>query len=537
MSTNFKAKIDGRGRFVQDIVNDIFEDRGIDDQEHFLNPTEADLLPLDALPNIERAYEKVMYAVVNGYKICVMADVDTDGICSGAIMYRYLMDLGADVYVVINDGKRHGLIDTDLSRFDEADFIIIVDSLDEDTSQYERLNAKGKNVIILDHHTVNPNIPYEKYATLVTSQTGYPNEFLSGAGVTWKFCKYIDDQNGLDFADQYVDLAGIGIVADMMDMREMENRYIVSQALKHLHNPACKKIIGSFEFNSRGIGFSIAPLINAANRMNKNDDALYAFITDENKEILEHIRVLRWCKEEQNKKVEEIMKQIQPQIDAQIEDKFFAVFTQSGASLSGLIATAISAKYQKPTIVLRKQEDEEGDMYYKGSIRASDIDFAGIINDTGLALAIGHPQSAGITIYSGDYDSFIDKLISSLDKTEVVRYKEADVEITIDQLSSDFIDKIHALDLISGKGFPAVTFLVQDIDTYEVGQMSNFKHLDLDLGDGVEVIEWNTKADFEELSDKAIMNEPLSVIGTLEAGFLRRKFVKKIIAEEIAYAE
>ena len=533
---NFRAKIDGRGRFVQDIVYDIMEDRGIDN-DHFLEPNESDLLPLDALPNIDRAYEKIMYAVVNGYKICVMADVDTDGICSGVIMTRYLRDLGGDVYTVINDGKQHGLIDTDLGRFDNADLVIIVDSLDEEVSQYQRLSERGKNIVILDHHTVNPDICYDKYVTLVTSQTIYQNKYLSGAGVTWKMCKYIDDQNGLDFADQYVDLAGIGIVADMMDMKEMENRYIVSQALKNLRNPACKKIIGSFEFNSRGIGFSIAPLINAANRMNKNEDALEAFLADENKEILEHIRVLRWCKDEQNKRVEDIMEQIKPQLDAQMEDKFFTVFTQKGASLSGLIATAISAKYQKPTIVLRKQENDEGDMYYKGSIRAADIDFAGIINDTGLALAVGHPQAAGITIYSGDYDKFIDKLISSLDKVQVMRYKEADVEITVDQLSADFIDRIHALDLISGTGFQAITFLIQGIDTYDVGQMSDFKHLDLDLGDGVEVIQWNTKVDFEEMTDKAIMNEPISVIGTIEKGFLRRHMVKKIIVEEIKYDE
>ena len=51
-------------------------------------------------------------------------------------------------------------------------------------------------------------------------------------GVVWKFCKYLDECFETDYADELIDLAACGIVADMMDMTIMENRYIVYQGLQ-----------------------------------------------------------------------------------------------------------------------------------------------------------------------------------------------------------------------------------------------------------------------------------------------------------------
>ena len=75
----FKAQIDGRGMYPQQLVDEILELRGVKDKEKFLNPSVDDLLPLDSLPNIEEAYEKVMKAVTNLNKIAVYYDIDTDG--------------------------------------------------------------------------------------------------------------------------------------------------------------------------------------------------------------------------------------------------------------------------------------------------------------------------------------------------------------------------------------------------------------------------------------------------------------------------
>ena len=75
-----------------------------------------------------------------------------------------------------------------------------------------------------------------------------------------------------------------------MDITVMENRYIVSKGLSKINNPAIKKIVGGFEFNSTAISFSVAPIINASNRIGKNDIAMKAFIEDDNKTLLKYMR-------------------------------------------------------------------------------------------------------------------------------------------------------------------------------------------------------------------------------------------------------
>ena len=86
------------------------------------------------------------------------------------------------------------------------------------------------DIIVLDHHAIDPKVPYDDYVCLVSSQREYDNPDLSGSGTVWKFCKYCDEQYLTDYADELVDLAAIGILADVMNVSEecYENRYIIN---------------------------------------------------------------------------------------------------------------------------------------------------------------------------------------------------------------------------------------------------------------------------------------------------------------------
>ena len=63
---------------------------GLKNVEHFLNPTEEDLLPLDSLFRIDEAYQRVDFAITNNECIGILFDTDLDGITSGTEMTRYL---------------------------------------------------------------------------------------------------------------------------------------------------------------------------------------------------------------------------------------------------------------------------------------------------------------------------------------------------------------------------------------------------------------------------------------------------------------
>ena len=190
MEKIYKIVADCKGMYEQDIVDTILENRGIENVNHFLNPEPDDLLPFETLDNIDKAAQIVGDGIDNNKHIGILFDVDTDGVSAGTIMTRYLRNYTDNISTFINEGKSHGLIGQDVARFYNVDILIIVDSLDKDTSQYEKLVEAGVKVIVLDHHTVDPEIPYDKYVTLVSSQRNYSNPHLSGAGVVWKFCMW-----------------------------------------------------------------------------------------------------------------------------------------------------------------------------------------------------------------------------------------------------------------------------------------------------------------------------------------------------------
>lgn len=531
MKTKYNIKSDCRGMYEEEIFNTILEQRGVKDVERFLNPIEEDLLPLDDLPHVKNAYFTAFFHIKNGNKITILFDVDTDGITAGTIMTRYLRSHGAECKTVINESKAHGLLGQDLSRFDGTDLLIIVDSLDANTDNYAKLKEQGMDIIVLDHHAVNPDISYNDYVTLVTSQINYDNPALSGAGVVWKFCKYCDEQELTDYADELTDLAAVGILADVSDVSEesMENRYIVKQGLDNLKNLALKKIIGSYEFTSKSVLFSVAPLINASCRIGRNEVALQMFLSNDNKEVLKCKKLLEECREIQNEEVERLMPSIEKDFESQNENNVLYTIIDSEYGISGLIGNKCLEIYNKPMFILKDVGDK-----YSGSMRSIGYgNFMELCNETGLAELHGHEEASGIEIEKENFDEFINQVNSKLNKIKQTTEQCVDIDawIELSDLTRTLVDKIKLLNRISGQGFKPTVFKVSAINDYSIGSFKDGKHLVIKPTDYIQLIEWNTKCDYEELEDAAMMNEPMEVYGELDSGWFIKTFMLKVIMQ------
>ena len=529
---NYNILADCRGMYEQEIVDTILENRGIKDVEHFLNPREEDLLPLDSLMRIDDARQIVENGLDNNKNFGIHWDVDTDGVSSGTIMTRYLRNYTDRVSSYINTGKAHGLIEQDLEQFNGVDILIVVDSLDKDTSQYEELHNRGIQIIVLDHHAIDHNVDYDKFVTLVSSQRNYDNPSLSGAGVVWKFCKYLDEYFMNDYSDEYVDLAACGILADVCDVSEdsKENRYIVSEGLKNLKNPAVKKIIGSYEFNSKAILFSVAPLINACCRIGRNNVAMRLFLSDENKEVLALKKQLEECKEIQANELERILPSVYKDFDSQNGEVLYT-FIDTEYGIGGVIGNKCLEIYNKPMFILKDCKDK-----YCGSMRSVGYgDFMALCNNTELAVLHGHEQASGIEIEKDKFEEFISMVNQQLSNMEQTTSDEIDVdcEINIEDITRTLVDKVKEINKISGAGFKPITFKVVNIDEYGIGSFKQGKHLVITPTDNIQLIEWNTKVDYEELEDDAIMNTPLEVIGELDSGWFIKKFMLKVIISDL----
>lgn len=530
---NYKVLNDCRQMYEDEVFDVILEQRGITNPEHFFNPTEDDLLPLDSLLRIEDAFRRVDKAIKEDEKISILFDTDLDGTSSGAIITRYLKNFTSNIKTYIDEGKQHGLIGQDIEKFHDVDLLIIVDSLDKDESQYKKLHESGTDIIILDHHAIKEIIPYDKYAILVSSQRNYGNPQLSGAGVTWKFCKYMDEQYLTGYADELADLAACGLVGDMMDMTVMENRYIVSKGLSKIYNPAIKKIVGGFEFNSNAISFSVAPIINASNRIGKNDIAMKAFIEDDNKILLKYMRELKKCKELQNEEVDRILPKAIDSCEKQKDNKMMVVLIDTDYGISGLLGNKLLERYQRPILILKDCGNT-----YRGSMRAVGVDdFRKICNESGLAKADGHELASGIEIKKellNEFTLYIEETLPELKSDSVV---DVDIQLDISDITRKMVDLIKSIDKISGANFKPIKVYINNIYDYEIGNMSDYKHLTIKPNDYLLIIKWNYNGSFDEMEDHSLVNDELKVVGTVDSGFLGRKFVLKVVCDEIEEVE
>ena len=217
-------------------LENLLLNRGIINVEEFLFPTEKSLLPEEDFDNIETAYQ-VLMSNWNS-KVLILVDCDADGYTSAAVMWNYLRDAfpGIEMEYVLHEGKQHGLEDTYKQVLEsDANLIIIPDASSNDEDYHKMLMDEGKTIIVLDHHEAED---YSKFATVVNNQLAmnYENKNLSGVGVVYKFCKYIDKKRNTNYADNYLDLVAVGMIGDMMRITSLENRFLYKKGLSAINN-------------------------------------------------------------------------------------------------------------------------------------------------------------------------------------------------------------------------------------------------------------------------------------------------------------
>ena len=526
MVKKLSAKINGIGMSDAEIIDAILEARGIDDIGSFLRPSSDALIPFEEMDGLEEAYRVIDDAITMGEKFLVLADVDTDGVTSAAIITRYLRKCGVEVECVINEGKKHGAEGFDLSLLEDVGVMIIVDSLNNDPTVYQRILDAGVRLIVFDHHIVgqellDANLDF----VLVSSANDYPNDQLSGAGVVMKFVLYYDYMNLTDYANDLWAYAAIGLIADMSSMAVPENRYIAYRGLAQFKNPVVQKMVGNYCFDSQSVSFSIGPLVNAAMRMSENEKAMNVFLEDDIDEIDNIVLGLKDCRERQNEVVAQLLDGLLEQGEIQLDRKcmFFVLEDDTDAEISGLLGNKLLQEYQRPLFILKLKNGQ-----YCGSMRSVGTDnFLEVANGTGLCLCQGHPNAAGAFIDEDKFESFKEVIEEELRDVEFSINVEADIEIEASQVNENLIKQLNAINRISGSGFAPVKVLIRTND-YKVDTFSSKKHLKVvDNKTDVIIVKWNTDVWKTMTNDK-----PLVAVGTLANPFYgRKKFLQLTIDE------
>lgn len=269
-------------------VERVFATRGIapENIEHYLNTTDDDILPPESIPNMNEGAKMVISHIAHNDKILVQVDSDCDGYTSGACLLNYLNCLFPgyvqnNITYRIHTGKQHGIILETIPE--DVKLIIAPDSSSNDYEQHKILHDRGCDVLVIDHHEAEA---ISEYACVINNQLcDYPNKTLSGVGMVYKFCSYIDKIMDVDYANQFLDLVALGLVGDMMDLRNFETRHLVVSGLENIRNPFFKEMVKvqNYSISRAGglcpfaISFYIAPQINGTIRMGTAEEKLMLF--------------------------------------------------------------------------------------------------------------------------------------------------------------------------------------------------------------------------------------------------------------------
>ena len=438
--------------FRKDYVDSLLISRGIANPADYYTPNASFLQSPHDLENIDRGANLLIGTVALGEKILIVVDSDNDGFTSATIMYNYLRDWkpGYEIDYILHEGKQHGLQDHIKGLLDEGKnygLIILPDSSSNDYVYHEQLSDIGASVLVLDHHITDTEL--SENAIVINNQLSpkYKNKELTGAGVVYQFCRYLDEKLGLSYADKYMDLAAWGIIGDMGSMLELENRYIVREGLKNINNKLLESLMEKQAYSITGVmgasrqqivdalnpisvAFYIVPLVNAMIRVGTMAEKtrLFEAFLDGDKMIpsgkrgakgtldkagTEAARECSNARNRQNKTLDEAVFSIEAKIHKYglLDNRILFVRLEEDdtfpSELNGLVAMKLCAKFKRPTIVARL--NKEG--YNRGSMRGMNqselTSFKDFLEESKLfEYVAGHDNAAGVSIQNSDLARF-----------------------------------------------------------------------------------------------------------------------------------
>lgn len=442
--------------FKENYGENILKARGINDVNYFMAADGKDIAPPSLLNNIEKGAELFMSVLNSDGRVLIVVDSDCDGYTSAAIIHQYIQKTNPNTHVdyLLHEGKQHGLEDHIEKLIEDNityNLIILPDSSSNDAKYHDQLKDIQLPCLVLDHHITD--VELSDNAIVINNQLSenYENKELTGAGVTWQFCRYLDELNSTNYADSLIDLAALGIIGDMGSMLSIENRAIVNLGIHYpTENPFFMALLdkqaysitgkvapSNADFNAKlnpiTIAFYIVPLINSmvrAGTMEEKERMYRAFVDGEvmvpsNKRgakgtmerlCVESARECTNTKTRQNKVKETAVNRLEARIfkNDLLENKVLVVELDETddfpPELNGLVSMQLSAKYKRPTIVARV--NEEG--YLRGSARGlnnSELNsFKNYLDSTGLfEYCAGHDNAFGASIKIDSLETFLQR--------------------------------------------------------------------------------------------------------------------------------
>lgn len=487
------------------VIEQIFKNRDIEDPQHYLNTTDDDILsPLD-LDNMHAGAQMLLKHIENNHDIFIQVDSDCDGYTSAATLINYLHKIfpayvEKHIFYNFHEGKVHGIDLAKLPKSKDIKLIIAPDSSSNQKAVHTECQNKGIDVLVIDHHESNET---GSPACIINNHMcDYANKTLSGAGVVYKFCQYIDSLLNTEHAEDLLDIVSLGIIADVMDLRSYETRRIIDKGLANIKNPFMIASVKKNEFvmkgvvNVHGVSWYIAPGVNAVTRVGSLSEkkALFESMLDfkaytyipstkrgcsgqEEMIVEQAVRVCTNARNNQNKERDRALPIIQKQIeDYNLNDNKIIIVCldfDADKALTGLMANKVMSMYNKPVLILNRipaTEEETPDLWAGSGRNCHCLDFPNFksfITESGYAeYAEGHEGAFGTAMYLDAILEFIEYANEKLKDIEFKNIYEPDIIFTPNDLYGADIWSIAELGWIWGEGVEEPLVCIEGLPVY-----------------------------------------------------------------------
>ena len=482
-----------------------------------------------------------------GKLLVILPDFDMDGICSGTEGFAGFTELGFRVALFRPDpaegyGFDAKVIDRLLAEFPDAYAIITCDTGITCYDGVVEARSHGVRVFVTDHHVqerngasigadvvVDPNRVDETYA----------NKGICGAHVLWQVLQYYADVFAAPFEQSQIRrlrvFAGIGTISDSMPLVR-ENRQLVRDAcsicrllvepffvdnmvgskayLRAFHGLhvvlnlffEAGKLSGPDDIDEEFFGYYLAPMFNAAKRMNGDMNSVFGVFFGNDPEScaedLYQLNELRKAKVDQY--FREMCESDQPYAP-------YVFVSEASSGILGLLATKMMNQTGVPTMVVAKR----GNGYHGSGRTPAWYPAITLLSPEGFYIA-GHENAFGIGVTDGrelkSLCAFLKKSSEDIMATLPASVEMAEPDIllsTFDEKADSginiplFAEYIHDIKELApfGPGFekPSVLFTFHPSDGEWATMGSMKQHLKISFPYGFEVLCWNQAGRAEEL--------------------------------------
>lgn len=420
------------------LIHRLLSVRGITDKAQLLCSL-ADLPRPDALPGVSEAVDRLFEAREANERIVVVGDYDCDGATSTSVALSGLKMLGfKQLDFVIPSRFKYGyglsnpIVDLAIDKH-AAQLIVTVDNGVASYEGIEHARERGVDVLVTDHHLPPENLP-RAVAIVNPSLTGstFTGRSLAGVGVVFYVLLAlrarlfsINDDFGKAPLAQLLDLVAIGTIADLVPLDDV-NRILVEQGLRRIRaghsREGVRALLGvaglqEHELTTEGVGFGIAPRLNAAGRLEDMSVGVRCLLSDQEQQAAELSRSLNAL----NEKRRSIEADMQLEADSQLANLHLDASSAQDAfgiclmdhswheGVIGILAGRVKERLHLPVVVFTQDQDAS----LKGSARS----IAGVhIRDVLQSIAVtypgmivkfgGHAMAAGLTLRAEKFDTF-----------------------------------------------------------------------------------------------------------------------------------